>query len=155
VREYRSEVAFRIRIRPDLHHHRRDLAKAELADLQAWARTRRARGARLVILGTVTANPEAFGGEVPVPAPADCVADTALFRHPPAFQRIFPWVRKNITKGYATQELAGSRSRSRCLQGPMIWRAPSASGPPANVSSGWPECGAGAVFTAAFNQAEP
>jgi protochlorophyllide reductase len=39
-----------------------------------------------------------------------CVADTALFRHTPrAFQRIFPWFQKNITKGYVTQELAGER----------------------------------------------
>jgi protochlorophyllide reductase len=39
-----------------------------------------------------------------------CVADTALFRDTPkAFQRIFPWFQKNITKGYVTQELAGER----------------------------------------------
>jgi protochlorophyllide reductase len=39
-----------------------------------------------------------------------CVADTALFRHTPAaFQRIFPWFQKNITKGYVTQALAGDR----------------------------------------------
>ena len=39
-----------------------------------------------------------------------CVADTALFRHTPkAFQRIFPWFQKNITKGYVSQELAGER----------------------------------------------
>ena len=39
-----------------------------------------------------------------------CVADTALFRHTPkAFQRIFPWFQKNITKGYVSQELAGDR----------------------------------------------
>jgi protochlorophyllide reductase len=39
-----------------------------------------------------------------------CVADTALFRHTPrAFQRIFPWFQKNITKGYVTQTLAGER----------------------------------------------
>jgi protochlorophyllide reductase len=128
-------------------------------------------GARLVTLGTVTANSEEFGGKVPIPAPADlgdlqgleagfkapvamidgkpfkagkaykdsklcnmivsrelhrryhgstgivfstlypgCVADTALFRHTPAaFQRIFPWFQKNITKGYVTQTLAGER----------------------------------------------
>jgi protochlorophyllide reductase len=126
---------------------------------------------RLVTLGTVTANPEEFGGKVPIPAPADlgnlqgleagfrdafemidgkpfkpgkaykdsklcnmvisrelhrryhaetgivfntlypgCVADTALFRDTPkAFQTIFPWFQKNITKGYVTQELAGER----------------------------------------------
>lgn len=39
-----------------------------------------------------------------------CVADTALFRDTPkAFQAIFPWFQKNITKGYVTQELAGER----------------------------------------------
>jgi protochlorophyllide reductase len=39
-----------------------------------------------------------------------CVADTALFREtPPAFQRIFPWFQKNITKGYVTQALSGER----------------------------------------------
>jgi protochlorophyllide reductase len=39
-----------------------------------------------------------------------CVADTALFRHTPqAFQRIFPWFQKNITKGYVSQALAGDR----------------------------------------------
>ena len=39
-----------------------------------------------------------------------CVADTALFRDtPPAFQRIFPWFQKHITKGYVTQELSGER----------------------------------------------
>ena len=39
-----------------------------------------------------------------------CVADTALFRDTPkAFQRIFPWFQKNITKGYVTQSLAGER----------------------------------------------
>jgi len=127
--------------------------------------------ARLITLGTVTANAEEFGGKVPIPAPADlgelegleqgfrapiamingkpfkpgkaykdsklcnmiisrelhrrnhdrtgivfntlypgCVADTALFRDSPAaFQRIFPWFQKNITKGYVTQELSGDR----------------------------------------------
>ncbi|OSZ70988.1 protochlorophyllide oxidoreductase [Sphingomonas sp. IBVSS1] len=40
-----------------------------------------------------------------------CVADTPLFRHtPPAFQRIFPWFQKNITKGYVSQPLAGERT---------------------------------------------
>ena len=40
-----------------------------------------------------------------------CVADTALFRHTPrAFQVIFPWFQKNITKGYVTQELSGERT---------------------------------------------
>lgn len=40
-----------------------------------------------------------------------CVADTPLFRHtPPAFQRIFPWFQKNITKGYVSQPLAGMRT---------------------------------------------
>ncbi len=39
-----------------------------------------------------------------------CVADTPLFRHtPPAFQRIFPWFQKHITKGYVSQELSGER----------------------------------------------
>lgn len=39
-----------------------------------------------------------------------CVADTPLFRHTPrAFQVIFPWFQKHITKGYVTQELAGDR----------------------------------------------
>lgn len=39
-----------------------------------------------------------------------CVADTPLFRHAPkAFQRIFPWFQKNITKGYVSQPLAGER----------------------------------------------
>jgi protochlorophyllide reductase len=39
-----------------------------------------------------------------------CVADTALFRDTPkAFQMIFPWFQKNITKGYVTQALAGER----------------------------------------------
>jgi protochlorophyllide reductase len=88
--------------------------------------------ARLVTLGTVTANSEEFGGKVPIPAPANlgelqgrfhadtgivfstlypgCVADTALFRDAPkAFQTIFPWFQKNITKGYVTQALAGQR----------------------------------------------
>jgi protochlorophyllide reductase len=39
-----------------------------------------------------------------------CVADTPLFRHTPrAFQVIFPWFQKHITKGYVTQTLAGDR----------------------------------------------
>jgi protochlorophyllide reductase len=39
-----------------------------------------------------------------------CVADTPLFRHAPkAFQRIFPWFQKNITKGYVSQPLSGDR----------------------------------------------
>ena len=39
-----------------------------------------------------------------------CVADTALFRETPkAFQTIFPWFQKNITKGYVSQALAGDR----------------------------------------------
>ncbi|MEO8011610.1 MAG: protochlorophyllide reductase [Dokdonella sp.] len=39
-----------------------------------------------------------------------CVADTALFRDTPrAFQILFPWFQKNITKGYVTQTLAGER----------------------------------------------
>lgn len=39
-----------------------------------------------------------------------CVADTSLFRHAPkAFQRIFPWFQKNITKGYVSQPLSGDR----------------------------------------------
>jgi protochlorophyllide reductase len=129
------------------------------------------QAARLVTLGTVTANAEEFGGKVPIPAPADlgdlqgleagfqepiamidgkpfkpgkaykdsklcnmiisrelhrrhhadtgivfstlypgCVADTALFRDTPrAFQTIFPWFQKHVTKGYVSQELAGER----------------------------------------------
>ena len=40
-----------------------------------------------------------------------CVADTALFRDTPsAFQKIFPWFQKNITKGYVSQPLAGERT---------------------------------------------
>lgn len=40
-----------------------------------------------------------------------CVADTPLFRHtPPAFQKIFPWFQKNITKAYVSQPLAGMRT---------------------------------------------
>ncbi|MDX2182916.1 MAG: protochlorophyllide reductase [Gemmatimonadaceae bacterium] len=127
--------------------------------------------ARLITLGTVTANLEEFGGKIPIPAPANlgdlagleagfkrphamidgkafkpgkaykdsklcnmiisrefhrryhaetgivfntlypgCVADTPLFRHTPkAFQVIFPWFQKHITKGYVTQELSGER----------------------------------------------
>ncbi len=39
-----------------------------------------------------------------------CVADTPLFRNSyPLFQKIFPWLQKNITKGYVSQELAGDR----------------------------------------------
>jgi protochlorophyllide reductase len=39
-----------------------------------------------------------------------CVADTPLFRNAPqAFQTIFPWFQKNITKGYVSQPLAGER----------------------------------------------
>jgi protochlorophyllide reductase len=39
-----------------------------------------------------------------------CVADTALFRDTPgAFQSIFPWFQKHITKGYVTQAMAGDR----------------------------------------------
>jgi protochlorophyllide reductase len=39
-----------------------------------------------------------------------CVAETPLFRHAPrAFQRIFPWFQKNITKGYISQPLSGER----------------------------------------------
>jgi protochlorophyllide reductase len=143
------------------------LANLLLPDLQTshWP------SRRLIILGTVTANYEEFGGKIPIPAPANlgnlegldagfkapiamldgkpfkpgkaykdsklcnmitgrelhrryhdqtgivfntlypgCVADTPLFRHTPrAFQVIFPWFQKNITKGYVTQELAGER----------------------------------------------
>lgn len=143
------------------------LSRLLLDDLRAASGPR----ARLITLGTVTANSEEFGGKVPIPAPADlgdlqgleagfrdpvamidgkpfkagkaykdsklcnmitsrelhrryhadtgivfatlypgCVADTALFRDtPPAFQRIFPWFQKHITKGYVTQALAGER----------------------------------------------
>jgi protochlorophyllide reductase len=39
-----------------------------------------------------------------------CVADTPLFRNAPkAFQKIFPWFQKNVTKGYVSQALAGER----------------------------------------------
>lgn len=39
-----------------------------------------------------------------------CVAETGLFRDAPKmFQKIFPWFQKNITKGYVSQALAGSR----------------------------------------------
>ncbi|MFM2430532.1 MAG: hypothetical protein RLZZ511_1745 [Cyanobacteriota bacterium] len=39
-----------------------------------------------------------------------CVADTPLFRNAPkAFQKIFPWFQKNVTKGYVSQSLAGER----------------------------------------------
>lgn len=143
------------------------LANLLLPDLERSAHASR----RLIILGTVTANSEEFGGKIPIPAPADlgnlegleagfkapigmlngkafkpgkaykdsklcnmitgrelhrrfheqtgivfntlypgCVADTPLFRHTPrAFQVIFPWFQKNITKGYVTQALAGDR----------------------------------------------
>jgi len=143
------------------------LANLLLPDLQRSTHASR----RLIILGTVTANYEEFGGKIPIPAPADlgnlegleagfkapigmlngkafkpgkaykdsklcnmitgrelhrrfheqtgivfntlypgCVADTPLFRHTPrAFQVIFPWFQKHITKGYVTQALAGDR----------------------------------------------
>ncbi len=143
------------------------LANLLLPDLERSTHASR----RLIILGTVTANYEEFGGKIPIPAPADignlegleagfkapiamingkafkpgkaykdsklcnmitgrelhrryhaqtgivfntlypgCVADTPLFRHTPrAFQVIFPWFQKNITKGYVTQTLAGER----------------------------------------------
>jgi protochlorophyllide reductase len=143
------------------------LANLLLPDLEASQHASK----RLIILGTVTANYEEFGGKIPIPAPADlgnlegleagfrapiamidgkafkpgkaykdsklcnmiigrelhkrhhartgivfntlypgCVADTPLFRHTPrAFQVIFPWFQKNITKGYVTQALAGDR----------------------------------------------
>ena len=39
-----------------------------------------------------------------------CAADTPLYRNAPVlFQRIFPWFRKNITKGYMSQPLSGDR----------------------------------------------
>jgi protochlorophyllide reductase len=147
------------------------LSRLLLPDLQAAEGAEPGQPARLVTLGTVTANSEEFGGKVPIPAPADlgdlqgltagfqapvamidgkpfkpgkaykdsklcnmivsrelhrryhadtgiifntlypgCVADTALFRHAPkAFQRIFPWFQKHITKGYVSQTLAGER----------------------------------------------
>ena len=147
------------------------LSRLLLDDLQRSGGAVPGQPARLVTLGTVTANSEEFGGKVPIPAPADlgdlqgleagfkapvsmidgkpfkpgkaykdsklcnmiisrelharyhaptgivfntlypgCVADTALFRDtPPAFQRIFPWFQKHITKGYVTQALAGDR----------------------------------------------
>jgi protochlorophyllide reductase len=148
------------------------LSRLLLPDLQAAGGPQAGQPARLITLGTVTANSEEFGGKVPIPAPADlgdlqgleagflapvamidgkpfkpgkaykdsklcnmitsrelhrryhestgivfstlypgCVADTALFRHAPkAFQRIFPWFQKNITKGYVSQTLAGERT---------------------------------------------
>lgn len=146
------------------------LAHLLIDDLKA-AHGRTGGPARLITLGTVTANSEEFGGKIPIPAPADlgdlaglaagfqapiamidgkpfkpgkaykdsklacmimsrefhkrwgdsgivfntlypgCVADTPLFRHaPPAFQKIFPWFQKNITKGYVSQPLAGDRA---------------------------------------------
>jgi protochlorophyllide reductase len=146
------------------------LSRLLLDDLKRAA-TATGSKARLITLGTVTANSEEFGGKVPIPAPANlgdlqgleagfkapvamidgrpfkpgkaykdsklcnmiisremhrryhadtgivfstlypgCVADTALFRDTPkAFQTIFPWFQKNITKGYVTQALAGER----------------------------------------------
>jgi protochlorophyllide reductase len=148
------------------------LSRLLLPDLQAAGGPKAGQPARLITLGTVTANSEEFGGKVPIPAPADlgdlqglesgflapvamidgkpfkpgkaykdsklcnmitsrelhrryhdstgivfstlypgCVADTALFRHAPkAFQRIFPWFQKNITKGYVSQTLSGERT---------------------------------------------
>ena len=147
------------------------LSRLLLDDLQRAGGPGSMKRARLITLGTVTANSEEFGGKVPIPAPADlgdlqgleagflapvamidgkpfkagkaykdsklcnmivsrelhrrhhadtgvvfstlypgCVADTALFRHTPAaFQRIFPWFQKHITKGYVSQALAGER----------------------------------------------
>jgi len=39
-----------------------------------------------------------------------CVAETGLFRnHYSAFRKIFPWFQKNLTGGYVTEELAGTR----------------------------------------------
>lgn len=39
-----------------------------------------------------------------------CVADTPLFRNAPrAFQKVFPWFQKNLTKGYVSQPLSGER----------------------------------------------
>ncbi|MGD1901450.1 MAG: protochlorophyllide reductase [Geitlerinemataceae cyanobacterium] len=126
---------------------------------------------RLVILGTVTANPKELGGKIPIPAPPNlgdlagfeagfkppiatidgrefkpgkvykdsklcnmltmrelhrryhkstgitfnalypgCVAETGLFRnHYKAFRKIFPWFQKNLTGGYVTNALAGTR----------------------------------------------
>ena len=141
------------------------LANLMLEDLQKST----AAESRLVILGTVTHNPDELGGKIPprpdlgelqgfdagfkppismidgkefepVKAYKDskvcnvltmrelhrryhqstgitfnsfypgCVADTPLFRnHYPLFQKIFPWFQKNITGGYVSQELAGTR----------------------------------------------
>ena len=51
-----------------------------------------------------------------------CVADTPLFRHtPPAFQKIFPWFQKNITKGYVSQPLAGERT-AQVMADPLFAR---------------------------------
>jgi protochlorophyllide reductase len=49
-----------------------------------------------------------------------CVADTPLFRHTPkAFQTIFPWFQKHITKGYVTQALAGERLAEVVIDAPF------------------------------------
>ena len=147
------------------------LSRLLLPDLQRGGGARQGQPARLITLGTVTANSEEFGGKVPIPAPADLgdlhgleagfrepvamidgkpfkpgkackdsklcnliisrelhrrdhaetgivfntlypggVADRALFRHATrAFQRLFPWFQKHITKGYVSQTLAGER----------------------------------------------
>jgi len=47
------------------------LSRLLLADLQAGGGAQSGQPARLVTLGTVTANSEEFGGKVPIPAPAD------------------------------------------------------------------------------------
>jgi protochlorophyllide reductase len=153
------------------------LANLLLPDLEASTQASK----RLIILGTVTANYEEFGGKIPIPAPADlgqlggleagflapvamidgkafkpgkaykdsklcnmiigrelhrrhhtrtgivfntlypgCVADTPLFRHTPkAFQTIFPWFQKHITKGYVTQALAGERLAQVVIDAPF------------------------------------
>ena len=164
----RSPEGFEISVATN-HFGHHLLSRLLLDDLRQAGTT--SQPARLITLGTVTANSEEFGGKVPIPAPADlgdlqglqagfkdpvamidgkpfkpgkaykdsklcnmitsrelhrryhastgvvfntlypgCVADTALFRHAPAaFQRIFPWFQKNITKGYVSQTLAGER----------------------------------------------
>ena len=164
----RSPEGFEISVATN-HFGHHLLSRLLLDDLQLAGTS--SQPARLITLGTVTANSEEFGGKVPIPAPADlgdlqglqagfkdpvamidgkpfkpgkaykdsklcnmitsrelhrryhastgivfntlypgCVADTALFRHAPAaFQRIFPWFQKNITKGYVSQTLAGER----------------------------------------------
>ena len=82
-----------------------------------------AKSARLITLGTVTANAEEFGGKVPIPAPADLGELEGLeqgFRAPIAMINGKPFkpgkaykdsklCNMIISKGYVTQELSGDR----------------------------------------------